>query len=191
MNEVLPDLYKQGDIIRLSQLTRSHQPLLRDRALRYIELLLLHSEEPPPSVSDMKETETSLFSLFSDAEISQDDETLIRVIVTYIMTLVRFIMACHSEGNDGECDRHLNAITHRKLFKNPKLMKNDKKSAIKKTGALIKVVQNCVHCWHKNCKKLQNKIISTEDCSNKAKQPPSKELQLFLLVSSLIQVTNR
>ncbi|XP_025100800.1 uncharacterized protein LOC112568022 isoform X2 [Pomacea canaliculata] len=189
LNEVLPDLYKQGDITRLSQLTRSHQPLLRDRALRYIELLLLLSEEPPPSVSDMKETETSLFSLFSDAEISQEDETLIRVIVTYIMTLVRFIMACHSEGNDGECDRHLNAITHRKLFKNPKLMKNDKKSAIKKTGALIKVVQNCVHCWHKNCKKLQNKIISTEDCSNnKAKQPPSKELQLFLLVSSLIQL---
>lgn len=137
----------------------------------------------------MKETETSLFSLFSDTEISQKDETLIRVIVTYLMALVRFIMACHLEGNDGECKRHLNAITHREIFKNQKLVKNDGKSAIKNTGALIKVVQNCAHCWHKNSKRLNTKIIGTEDCSgNKAKQLSSKALQLLLLVSSLIQV---
>lgn len=186
LNEVIPDVYKQGQITLLALLTRCQQPLLRDRALRYIQLLLLlNRDQTLYSVDDIKKTEIILFGLFSKAAMSQQDDALVSILVTYLITLVIYIMSCHSQGNDAECDGHLDVITGRNTFQDVRFKYNKKKPGVKNTSKLVKKLLKCVLSWQRQkCKELNSKITTSEEEEELA----TEDMKLFLLVSSIIQV---
>lgn len=178
LSEMIPHLYSQRQIVLLANVARTQHQILRDRSLRFIQLLLLIQGPTPYSSDLLKEAEIALFSLFSVTLNSEQNENIVSTIVTYLMTLVSYIMACHTEGKYQECDRHLSDIEGRHLIK---------KGVSQNKNDLITVLCLCVLQWKKQTCKGLNTIIRTAHLQGKSDRILS--IELLLHISILFQVS--
>lgn len=178
LSEMIPHLYSQRQIVLLANVARTHHQILRDRSLRFIQLLLFMQGPNPYSSDLLREAEITLFSLFSVTLNSEQNENVVSPIVTYLMTLVSYIMTCHSEGKYQECDRHLSDIEGRHLIK---------KGVSQNKNDLMTVLCLCVLQWKKQTCKNLNTIIRTAHLQGKSDRILS--IELLLHISILFQVS--
>lgn len=173
---MLPELYRRRQIIHLAHLAGTHIPALRDRTLRFVQLLLLSNDPTPWSRTDLKETEIAMFNTL----LLQKDTMPVNTIVTYLMTLVSYIIACKEANKEKECDDHFGVITSRPLFQAAELKKNKRKSVRGTADLWIKVLHLCVSHWREQKSKKRDVTF---------KQPKQQWImELLGFISRIIQV---
>lgn len=135
-----------------------------------------------------------MFHLLSEVLTSHDDAT-VYTLVTYLLALVTYIMTCHEEENDEECDRHLTAITDRDLFKELKEASEESKRKLggQYTDEWITVLHMHLSQWEQEkCTKLNARISASNGLKGYGWNQPNKEareeFELLLLISTLIKV---
>lgn len=154
-----------------------------------MQLLLLTQDPAACARHELQTAECCLYTSLLDLKTSHEESNAVSIIVTYMMTLFSYVMTCHADGQDGECDRHLAAIKQRSLF-----AKLPKASIIPRQKTWVALVYDCLCAWHKQtckglCAILRSIASSPSDPKEKRTQY-SQEMQLFILISGLFQVTS-
>ncbi|XP_025100570.1 uncharacterized protein LOC112567904 isoform X2 [Pomacea canaliculata] len=194
LHEAIPKIYSRQQIVQLARLARIQHPIIRDFTLHSIQLLLLSQSPIIFSTDELRNTEICLFHLLSEVLTSHDDAT-VYTLVTYLLALVTYIMTCHEEENDEECDRHLTAITDRDLFKELKEASEESKRKLggQYTDEWITVLHMHLSQWEQEkCTKLNDRISASNGLKGNGWNQPNKEareeFELLLLISTLIKL---